>query len=485
MAKQKQGGQKQGGQKQGNGQKQGKGFFARVASGLSVISKDFGVTAEGDAGWRSISGGGATHYPGSDIDWEAEAGPLWLNPVVAVCLQFVTDKIAEPHLRAVHEGAGGMLTPVPGHPVPQLLARANPEYNGRQLLAALGLSYKLNGNAYAVKVRGPGGLGAPRELWYVPHWRMRPLTPEDGGPTRFYKLTFPGSTAAKLVPRENVVHMRNGLDPENPRLGMSPFRAQLRGAVSDNEIDTYTAIVLRNWGVFGAIVSPAGADVEVSPDQAEELKRRMQTGGTGDRRGGLIVPNIPIKVDYATRSPKDLALDKMGDRAVQRLCASFGVDPAAVGLAPLTGEKYGTLRKEARASSYEQGILPMLAVFAEAWTQELMPDFGMMPGSGQDAADVWVEYDYTRVRDMQEDADAAHKRAQDDFKAYGLTLDEFRSLIGVGPAEDEALGSRFLFQLLPAPGGDVGVPPAGGEDDAPTEGGDPVVPDEEEEDPDE
>lgn len=463
----------------------GKGFFQRVASGLSVVKKDFGVTAEGDAGWRRVSGGSGTHYAGSDIDWEAKAGDLTLNSAVSICLQFVIDKIAEPHARVVYEGADGMLVPIPRHPAVELLTWANGEYRGRQLLAALAVSYKLNGNAFAVKVRGTGGLGTPRELWYVPHWRMTPLAPPDGGPTQFYKMTFPGSTQTKLYARADVIHLRNGLDPSNPRLGMAAFRAQYRGVVSDNEIDTYTAVLLENFGVVGAMVTPDGPDVEVSPEQAEELKRRMRQNMAGDARGDIVVPNIPIKIQYASRSPQDLALESIGDRPMQRICATFGIDPAAVGLAQLSGEKYGTLRKEARASSYEQGILPMLAVFAEGWSQDLLPDF-LSEGSGAGGAasnpalvnpalvnPIFIEYDYTRVRDMQEDADAAHKRARDDFKAYGLTLNEFRSIIGLKNAVDEDLGEKFLFQLLPAPGGDVGVPAAGAGPPAP---GDPPKP---------
>ena len=467
-----------------------------MASGLSVVKKDFGVTAEGDNGWSRIGGGGgAVRYAGSDLNWEAEAGPLWLNSVVSICLQFVMDKIAEPHLRAVYEGADGMLQPIPKHPAVLLLQWANAEYRGRQLLAALALSFKLNGNAYAVKVRGPGGLGSPRELWYVPHWRMTPLPPPDGGPTQFYKLTFPGSTQTKIYPRADVIHLRNGLDPSNPRLGLSSFRAQFRAIVSDNEIDTYTAVLLRNMGVMGVMVTPDGDDVEIETEQAEELKRRIREGMTGDARGDIIVPNVPLKIQFTSRSPQDLALTTIGDRPMQRLCATFGIDPAAVGLSALTGEKYGTLRKEARASSYEQGILPMLAVFAEAWTQELLPDFVPASEKGQSLADVFLEYDYTQVKDLQEDADATHKRARDDFKGYGLTLDEFRSQIGLKPAVDTEIGAKFLFELLPAPGGDVGVPgspadakkpkddkPGEDEDDEDENGSDDDTPAEEDED---
>ena len=434
-----------------------------IAKGVRA-TKDFGVTPLSDYGWFTIGGGTTTHYPGTDLNWDAEAGDLSLNAVISICSQFIIDKIALPHLHTVYEDNDGMLQPTPQHPCTQLLEWANPEYRGRQLLSAMAISYKLDGNAYAVKVRA-GTVGLPQELWYVPHWQMAPVPPKDGGPTKFYKHTYrdiSGATTWKLVPRENVVHVRNGLDPENPRKGLSQIKAILRSVVADNEVDTYTALIMRGLGVPGSILMPDGNDTGVTPEQFERVKQKIQQNSTGDARGGMTAISVPVKITYPGRSPEDLKIDKLGDRPTQRICAAFGIDPAAIGLAPLRGEKYGSARKEARESSFEQAILPTLSVFAEAWTQDLLTDFAA-PGQANTmgrGSHYWCEYDYSNVRDLQEDADAVHKRAQDDFKAGLLTLDEGRSQIGKKDADDSELGEKFYFQLSSAgTGGEFGVKP--------------------------
>jgi HK97 family phage portal protein len=438
---------------------------ALAADGLALF-KDFGVTAQGSYGWQTVSGKGRNvRYPGSDLNWEAEAGELWLNSVVSICLQYIYDKIAEPDAVVVRKTASKQV-PIENSPVVDLLNYANPEYRGRQLIAAMALSYKLDGNAYAVKVRGTGGVGTPRELWWVPHWRMAPLAPLDGGPTEFYLLVTPtpsGAMTQRLIPRADVVHARNGLDPNNPRKGMSAFKALLRAIVADSEIDVYTAVIMRNMGIFGALISPKDYNEAFTTQQAEDLKEMFRQNASGDARASTIVASIPMMAQFAGRSPQDMALSSIGDRPQARICAAFGIDPAAVGLlsnsAGGSGEKYGSMRKEARESSMEQGIIPMLSVFAEAWTQELLPDFPTNRGQ------VFVEYDYSGVRDLQPDVDGEHARAAGDFKGNGTTLNEFRAAIGLPSCNDPEIGEKFYFQLTGAPTGTFGIPAAPGQED--------------------
>ena len=437
-----------------------RGLGKLLADGMTAF-KDFGVTAQSDYGWNNVMGGsGSMRFPGSDLDWNAEAGTPWYNACVSICLQYIWDKISEPHVKVVYEDDEGLLQPVLKHPASQLLKNPNPEYRGDTLLDALALSYSIDGNAYAVKVRNKTKTGPPKELWWVPHWRMESVPPENGGPTEVYKLTTPtanGGVNVKLYSRADVIHIKNGIDPNNPRKGFSKVKAQLRSIVSANEIDAYTAVILRNMGVFGAVVSPASTGDAFEDGQAPELKRLLNNNNRGDNRASITVSDIPIKIDHTSRSPQDLGIKDMGDHPRAAICAAFGIDPSVVLYGQSgggKGEKYGSARKESRESSYEQAILPLLSRFAEAWTYELLPDFGVDP-------DVfWIEYDYSRVRDLQPDLDAMHLRLQGDFTANGITLDEFRQGLGYKECADPELGEKFQFQLLPGPGGEYGVKPA-------------------------
>ncbi len=445
-----------------------KRFTSSVGKALKTFGSNFfGVTWDGNQGWHGVNSSRySARFPGSDMNWEAEAGPLTLNGVVSICLQYIFDKLIEPRVHVVFEEADGMVRPVLNHPCTLLLLNPNPEYRGNSLMAGLALSYKLDGNAYAIKVRGAGDSGKPTELWYVPHWQMFPLPPDDGGPTQFYVYMMPtasGIPKPRLIPRRNVVHIKNGMDPNNWRVGFSPTRAQLRAFVSDNEIDACTAIILRNKGILGTVISPAEGDIEITPEQADELKRRVREQTTGDNRADILTLNLPVKIDQINSSAQDMALTTIGDRPTARICAAFGIDPASVGLANTStssggGEKYGSMRKESRESSYEQCMLPMLAQFAEAWTYELLIDF-----VGVNSQGLWVEYDYSRVRDLQENQDALHKRANESFKVGLLTQDEARMTIGRKPSADPAIGEKYYFQLVGPPAGVLGIIGADGE----------------------
>ncbi len=488
----------------------------RAADGLEVVSKAFGITWDGDAGWRSYGGGSITRYVGSDMDWALEAGSpkLWLNSPAGICLGYIFDKIVEPRIHVVYEDDEGMLQPVAKHPATELMLHPNPEYQGNALLQGLALSYKFAGNAYAMKVRGAGGGGAPVELYYIPHWLIFPIPPKDGGPTEFYAYNKPqvnGGFKVVAVPAANVIHIRDGIDPDNSRMGLDRFKSQYRPLVADNEIDSTIALILRNRGNIGTLITPATADIEIDSDSFEEFKRKVENQSRGDARGGMIATDFPIKIDRTTQSPKDLMLDQVGKRPEARICAILGIDPAAVGLAESSsgkGGQYGAKMREARSSSYETAILPTLAAMAEALTYQLLPDFPIralsrakdktLPPSRKRAPSSrngrsvlgpdrhkWVipasefrakasddaaanavvksfrfNFDYSEVRELSEDADATSKRAVSMFQGGIVTLDESREIVGLKPVDDEAMGGSFSFQLLSGPkGGEFGVVP--------------------------
>lgn len=430
------------------------GLRQRLAAALhrasAMVAARKGATLTGEAGWRPLSGGRfGAFYAGSGRDWQREAGNLWDNPTIAICLGYLFDKVVEPYLEVAAPADGGEMAPAPDHPLAALLAEPNPEYSGDVLTQALALSYKLDGNAYAIIARGMNGVGPARELWYVPHGEMEPLAPPDGGPTQFYKRNVGGKT--ELYPRADVLHFRFGMDPACPRKGFSRFRALLREVVTDGEIATFTATILRNLGIVGYLVSPASENGEFEDGQPEELKRLLSGAITGDERAQVVVPSIPIKVEKVGHSPRDMAVEQMGQRPETRICAAFGFPPAALGLGEGgEAQKYGAYTKEAREAAYENGIIPLLAAIAKEVQRKLLPEMGR-PGEV-------VRYNHTAVRDLAPDLDASHGRARDNFVKGIWRLNEAR--LATGQREDPATDGYF-WQLAPKrPSSEAGDDPA-------------------------
>lgn len=450
-----------------------------IASGLAK-TKSFGD----DTGWRTVGGRHSVRYPGSDMDWASEAGTLWHNAVGMICAGYIFDKMVEPRIHVVYQGADGLLEPVVRHPAAELVLNPNTEYRGNALLQAMALSYKFDGNAYAVKVRGSGGSGVPVELYYVPHWLISPMTPPDGGPTQFYQYKQPqvsGGYKMVAIPRANVIHLKDGIDPENPRKGLCRLKAVLRSFVAEGEIDSTIAIVLRNRGNIGTILSPASWEpgFEIDDDQLEEFKRKVQAQSTGDARGGIIAADFPLKIDRTSQSPQDLMLDTIGERSLVRVCGALSIDPAALGLATAgkgKGGQYGEKQKQARIMSYETCILPLLANIAEGLTYELLPDFPVTTFARRKSmwftkwaikplrsrayaeetdgdSEYRFNFDYSDVNELADDEDALSKRAVDEFAKNIATLDEAREMTGKPPCDDPEKGEKFWFELAPPPGG--------------------------------
>lgn len=421
------------------------------ASSTAPQVKAGGVTTQSDIGWSHIGGnrfGG--YYSGSATNWVERAGVLWENPAVSLAIGYIFDKVVEPQLALMQMMEGGEEEQVkkPAGALSfllELLDKPNPEYDGATLRQITSASYKLTGNAYWVKVRGGrGATGAVVELWYVPHWQMSPVAPEDGGPTREYErvVYVKGKAVKTRYPREDVVHFRRGMDPMNPRCGLDLFRAILRELVSDSQIATYTAAILTNMGVTGGIVGSNDPENPLGPSERDELKRLLDDRTTGDNAGSWLVSSLPLKVDAVGASPQAMAIDKMGERPESRVLAAFGLNAMAIGL-PSDDKKYANLR-ESRAMALENGVIPMLSDFAATLTQELLPEFDVSGGR----SGYRLDFDYSGVRDLQPDEDKQSARFVAEFKGGIRKLSEARA--GIGLMEDTAGPDGYLWQLAPS-----------------------------------
>src|SRR5262249_43408200 len=185
--------------------------------------------------------------------------------VVGAALGWVSDNFPEARLRVVRQTGAGIAEPVPDHSLARLLARPNPFYSGRAFLSALAMSYAADGNAYAIKARGAGGAGRPLELWFVPPWQMKPVWKQDGS-SFLDGYEYSVDNRKPLLRREDVLHFRNGIDRNNPRLGCSRLCPVLREVCAVNSAATMLAAVFRNRGVPSVVLSPATPDGMIGDD---------------------------------------------------------------------------------------------------------------------------------------------------------------------------------------------------------------------------
>ena len=322
----------------------------------------------GAAGWMF------SRLPRTRFNYRREVGRGDGSSVVMAPLKFIQRVFPEAPLRIRHGAELDSL--IADHTMIRLIRKPNPFYSGNALWRATIACWVLDGNAYWVKVRD--GFHGVAELWWVPPWLIEPKWPGDGAEFISHYEYRPAGGEAIAVPVSEVVHFRNGLDPRNPRLGMSDLHAVLREVFSDDEASNFTASILRNMGVPGVIIAPKQGTV--TPDEAKTAEDTFMQRFSGDRRGRAMATTAPTDVHQFAWSPAQLELASVRDVSEERVCAILGIPAAVVGFgAGLQQTKVGATMRELVQLAWISGIVPMQHVMAADLENQLLPDFEGKP----------------------------------------------------------------------------------------------------------
>jgi HK97 family phage portal protein len=417
------------------------GFVARAAASfLSFLEKK---AAPAISFRHPTYGGGSLPYwgdgsavfsigalPGDDRDAAADAGDLWLNSVVSACVFWLSDQFGEPELRVTSlDKSTGEYEPFNVHELVDLLEFPNDGYGADALWAATVLSYQISGNAYWIKARSKSGEVV--QVWHASPWEIEEVWPDDGSAfLTGYRHVVDGSKYD--LAREDVVHFRRGLDPTNPRRGLSPLAAVLREVATDNAASAYEAAVLRNMGIVPTHVQPAELGDSFGAGEAGILKEQFQGETTGSNRGRVVVTDARIDIKQYGLSPQDMALGTVRHAPVSRICAATGVNAQVLGLSE--GTPHNTYENQAAAvrGAYARGLVPMQRSFARTLTRSLLwPDFDGRPGMD------YCEWCYDEVAALNEDANDVANRAVLLFKERVIKRGKACEMIGVEPPDPE------------------------------------------------
>ena len=294
--------------------------------------------------------------------------------VVMAPVMWIQRTFTEAELVVQRRKADGIWERVMDHPLEELIAEPNDSYDGDALWKATVLSYAMDGNAFWWKVRN--AYGEVIELWYIPHWMIRPIWPLDNSAfITAYQVTMGMQTPTLLLPRD-VVHFRFGIDPEYPRLGLAPLKSVMREVESDMQAAEFSETIVGNMGVPGLIFAPKDNSQSITPDQLKELRDYLQNASGGSNRGKNIVLGKATDVTQLGFDPNKIMLPNLRDISEERVCAILGIPAAVVGFgAGLQTTKVGATMREVVKLAWIQCLIPMQKTMARQLTKQLLPDF--------------------------------------------------------------------------------------------------------------
>lgn len=386
----------------------------------------------------------------TQIDYKAEVGNLDTSSLVMAVVNWTSTQLPEAQPVVQHPGENNAYEVQWGHECADLIRRPNPFTTWAEDCAVLSLGLWIDGNFHWYKQRDNSG--AVIALWYLPWFLVKERWLGDGGdpvvPTTgpnaaendylsHYEYRIPGK-APVLYKQSDIIHLKRGKDPNNPRRGTGAFGPVISEVYGDNKAALFTATILRNMGIVVPMLTPKG-EATLNETQALALKEKWVQQTTGDNIGIPIVSALPIEAIKFAWSPQELDLKELRKVPESRIAAITGI-PAAM-LQFLVGLENGTsyaAYREARQQGYESVIVPIQTAIAEQLTWQLLPEFDTQKGSR-------IIFDTSTVRVLQEDRDKLYERTTRALGSGGITINQF--LTSLGKPTVEGLDIHFVPSL--------------------------------------
>ncbi len=386
---------------------------------------------------------------GAKFDYSRRVGTGISASVVMAPIQWVQRSMPEAPLIIEKRTAANEWEQIE-HDLTSLIETPNKFYSGIHLWQATVFSYLTDGNAYWIILRN--SVGRPVELWYTPHWLIRPGFPSDGSDfVSHYVYTVGGKQF--MLEIKDVIHFRHGINPQNLRLGISPLNSAIMEIWTDMEAGEFIATLLRNEGIPGLILSPDTKEgVTLQDTDKQEIKDYIVQKTTGSHRGEPVVMSAKTKIERLAWNPQEMDLTAATDRSEERVCALLGIPAAVVGFsAGLETTKVGATMAEMRKLAWQNGVIPLQGNFASEINRALLPQFG------RDNR-IRSRFDVSDIEALQEDVNKRAERIDRGVKTGWISVASAKRAIGMEPEKGDEVYLRG-FAIVAVPVGQVAPPP--------------------------
>lgn len=350
------------------------------------------------------------------------------NSVIMCCYNWGSRKITEPPIVLCEDHDTTETEIYTNEQAINILRRPNSlKWNEARLLQSWLMSLMFYGNSYTLKQRNPY-TGFVNSLIWLPPWCVTPMG--DGGSLAYYEYSPPGGGTPLRYAPNDIIHKAMGVDPQDTRLGLSPLRAVMKWALTDNEAALYTLAIMKNQGARTTMFSPMDEKARFTDPVVQLIQSAIQTQTTGKNRATALVMNSKVNAQEIGFSPEEAALDKMLRVPERKITAALGVPMIVAGL--LDNPSYSNYGVADRVAT-EGFLLPYWKIIADALTYQLYPD----TETYYKKPEAYYRFDLAKVRSLQEDEDKRHLRWDKDYY-YGVAKrSEARRALGLKVTDED------------------------------------------------
>ena len=375
--------------------------------------------------------------------WESdqlkEIGDGSGNSAVVACLNVLATSFSEPKLHIVKKDTKFLDNEkIIGHPLQKLYARPNPFMSSNLLSHYIVLALNTAGDAFLYKNRNSQGQ-VVELVPLMPH--LVEVRGNEETLITHYDYSIYGKGEKIELPVEDMVHIRQGIDPNDHRRGHAPLKTVLREILGDESAGQFTAALLNNMAVPGVVLTPRN-DGFGGPtrEEAESISQMYKEKFGGANRGAPMVLSGAMNIDIVSFSPDQMKLVELRRIPEERVSAVLGVPAILAGLGAGLDAATFNNTKELREFFTEQKLVPMWrTVAAELTHQLLIPDFK--------DENLECMYDIQNVRALQTDMDELYKRVNMGVSGGWITIGEARQVVGLDVDEKHDVYLRPLNMI--------------------------------------
>lgn len=370
---------------------------------------------------------GRPAYPDTDIGSLQNAYAR--NEIVYAAIDRKASAAVDPRLLVEQRKNGQEWDEVEGHPFRRLHMRPNEYMDESDFMRCYITALDYAGIFYAEIVRGSNQL--PTEL--------HPLNPSKvsaipgGGPKSVNGVSEyeykDGNTKIRIPARDVLVKRK--YNPNSKYYGLAPLAVCLGSVDADSAQTDYVRAFFNNAGVPSGLITVKGRTLSQAESENIRSQFRAKYGRAWGNQHDVAVMDENATYQKIGASLNELQSQQIRSFTESRVTMVFQVPPliiyAYVGLMRAT---YSNL-KEAWAGFWDATLTPMFREYRTWLTWSLLKEFvseDLIYGER-----IRLNWDMSQVAWLQDDVDAMQARARENFKAGGITLNEFRAAIGADP----------------------------------------------------